>query len=478
MRARRLAAVGAAPVAALALAPGGASAHGISARSDLPIPEWLFVWAAIVVLIVSFAALAALWPRPKLEGDAWRPLPRPLGRALTSRPVEIVGGALGALLLLVVIWSGLVGQQVSSANFAPNFVYILFWVGLVPVSLLFGDVFRVFNPWRAIGHAVAWSAGKAARQPMPAPLAYPERLGCWPATVGVLVFAWFELAYQGGDSPRIVALAAFGYSAVTFIGMAMYGVEPWIRRAETFSVYFNLFARLSPWERRDRDVGLRPPLAGLTKLEALPGTTTLLAVMIGTVTFDGASEGPVWQAVGPPLQRVLAGVGLSPVVAGELATTVGLLVAVAVILGLYRLGVAGARSVGGEHSADRLARAFVHSLVPIALVYAAAHYMTLLIFQGQSLGYLASDPLGIGWNLFGTAELAIDYTVIGAAAVWYLQVAMVVAGHVAALMLAHDRALVLYDGQGRLAVRSQYWMLGVMVAFTTLALWLLAQANG
>ncbi|MEJ7718071.1 MAG: hypothetical protein WKF31_08945 [Thermoleophilaceae bacterium] len=89
---------------------------------------------------------------------------------LTSRPVEIVGGALGALLLLVVIWSGLVGQQVSSANFAPNFVYILFWVGLVPVSLLFGDVFRVLNPWRAIGHAVAWSAGKAARQPMPAPL--------------------------------------------------------------------------------------------------------------------------------------------------------------------------------------------------------------------------------------------------------------------------------------------------------------------
>jgi hypothetical protein len=312
---------------------------------------------------------------------------------------------------------------------------------------------------------------------MPAPLAYPERLGRWPAAVGVLVFAWFELAYQGGDSPRVVALAAFGYSAVTFIGMAMYGVEPWIRRAETFSVYFNLFARLSPWERRERDIGLRPPLAGLAKLEALPGTTTLLAVMIGTVTFDGASEGPVWQAVGPPLQRMLAGVVLPPVVAGEVATTVGLLVAVGLILGLYRLGVAGARSVGGAHSADRLARAFAHSLVPIALVYAAAHYMTLLIFQGQALGYLASDPLGVGWNLFGTAELAIDYTVIGAAAVWYLQVGIVVAGHVAALVLAHDRALVLYDGQGRLAVRSQYWMLTVMVGFTCLALLLLSQSN-
>ena len=146
------------------------------------------------------------------------------------------------------------------------------------------------------------------------------------------------------------------------------------------------------------------------------------------------------------------------------------------IYGFYWLGIMGARSVGGGFTSERLARAFVHSLVPIALAYVAAHYFTLLLFQGQAIGFLASDPLGDGSDLFGTAGNQIDYTLIGANATWYWQVGFIVAGHVAGLILAHDRALALYD-KPRLAVRSQYWMLAVMVGFTSLALWLLSQAN-
>jgi hypothetical protein len=132
--------------------------------------------------------------------------------------------------------------------------------------------------------------------------------------------------------------------------------------------------------------------------------------------------------------------------------------------------------VGGGLSAERLRRGFIHSLVPIAMVYVAAHYLTFLLFEGQAIVYLASDPFGRGWDLFGTAAVAVDYNWLSQSGAWYLQVAFVVVGHVAALALAHDRALVLY-GQAKLAVRSQYWMLGVMVGFTTLALWLLAQAG-
>jgi hypothetical protein len=150
---------------------------------------------------------------------------------------------------------------------------------------------------------------------------------------------------------------------------------------------------------------------------------------------------------------------------------------VALVSGFYALGVAGARSVGGNLDAAHLRRAFVHSLVPIALVYVAAHYLTLVIFEGQSIAYLASDPLGEGWDLFGTAGAAIDFGAISQNQAWYLQVGFVVLGHVAALLLAHDRALTLYRGS-RLAVRSQYWMLAVMVGFTTLALWLLAAPQG
>ena len=259
--------------------------------------------------------------------------------------------------------------------------------------------------------------------------------------------------------------------------MSLYGVEAWIGRGEAFSVYFNLFSRISPFERRGREVGVRRPLSGLTCFDpGLPGTVALLAVAIGGVSFDGASEGALWAGVVPELTDFFESLGLGRGVAVDAASTVGLLATVALVYGLYRLGVAGARTVGGGFTTDRLARAFAHSLVPIALVYVAAHYLTLLVFQGQALIPLLSDPLARDADLLGAGGGAIDYGVLGATAVWYLQVGLVVVGHVAALTLAHDRALVLYDGP-ELAVRSQYWLLAVMIGYTSMALWLLSQAN-
>jgi hypothetical protein len=451
-----------------------AHAGGLIGRSDLPIPEWLFGWAAAMVLVISFVALAILWPEPKLEGDRWRPLPG--GRALGSRVVEIVCGAIGIGLLGAVIYTGLEGTQSPAANLAPTFVFVIFWIGLVPASVLFGDIFRAFNPWRALGRAVGWVAARVARSGLPAPLAYPERLGHWPAVAGVFAFAVLELVRSGGDQPDTVAIATLIYSAITFVAMALYGVEAWSARGEAFSVYFNLFSRISVFETRDRVLGVRPPLAGLAHLQAGPGTAALLAVMIGTVTFDGAGEAPIWTGISPDMTRFFADLGLSPQPAFELTFLIGLTVAVLLVAGLYRLGILGARSVGGGFSAERLSRAFVHSLVPIALAYVMAHYLTYLLFRGQAIVFLASDPLGDGSDLFGTASTQIDYGVIGSTATWYWQVAFVVAGHAAGLTLAHDRALALYD-DAKLAVRSQYWMLAVMVAFTSLALWLLSQAN-
>ena len=451
-------------------------AHGLVGRSDLPIPEWLFGWAAAMVLVISFVALAVLWPDPKLQGDSWRPLPGRLGRALAGLPVQILCGAIGALLLVLVVYTGLRGTQSPTANFAPTFVYVIFWLGLVPASVLFGDVFRAFNPWRAIGRAVGWSATRVSRSELPAPLSYPERLGHWPAAAGVFLFAVMELVASGGDEPENLAIAALVYSALTFVAMALYGVETWIARGEAFSVYFNLFSRLSPVETRDGEVGLRRPLSGLAALEPVPGTVPLLAVMIGSVTFDGASVGPLWTGVTPDIATFLRDVGLSPERALEATFLIGLIGAILLVYAFYQLGVAGAKSVGGHFSVHRLSHAFVHSLVPIAVAYVAAHYLTLLLFQGQSIFFLVSDPLGDGSDLFGTADSQIDYSLIGANATWYTWVGLVVVGHVAALTLAHDRALAIYD-QPKLAVRSQYWMLAVMVGFTSLALWLLSQVN-
>ena len=451
-------------------------AHGLVARSDLPIPEWLFGWAAAMVLVVSFVALAILWPEPRLEREGWRPLPAWLGRVLTSRAVEILCGAIGIFLFGLVIYTGLEGVQSSTANFAPTFIYVIFWLGFVPASVLLGDVFRAFNPWRAIGRAVAWVAKTAARGDLPAPLTYPEKLGRWPAAAGIFAFAALELVASNGDRPENLAIAVLIYSAVTFIAMALYGVERWCDRGEAFSVYFNLFSRISPVETRGREIGLRKPLSGLAALPPAAGTVPLLAVMIGSVTFDGASEAQPWTDISPDLAQFFQDLGLTPQHSLELAFLLGLILAVLLVYGFYRLGVLGARSVGGGFSANQLANAFVHSLVPIALAYVAAHYFTLLLFQGQAMAYLASDPLGDGSDIFGTANTQIDYTIIGGETTWYFQVGFVVAGHVAALVLAHDRALALYS-DAKQAVRSQYWMLAVMVGFTSLALWLLSQSN-
>jgi hypothetical protein len=203
--------------------------------------------------------------------------------------------------------------------------------------------------------------------------------------------------------------------------------------------------------------------------------------MIGTTTFDGFSNGPVWASIAPWLSDRFNDLGFGRGTALQLAFTVGLLGVVLAVAALYRLGVEGMRTVAPGRSASELSRLFVHSLVPIALAYAVAHYFSLFMYQGQALGYLASNPLGRALadgdgGIFGTAGWSIDYTVVGTRLIWYVQVAALVCGHVAGLILAHDRALRVFPDP-RQATRSQYWMLVVMVGFTSLGLWLLSSAQ-
>lgn len=486
---RPAAAAGAALLAALGPAAAPAHAHGLVQRADLPIPEWLFGGAAMIVLVVSFVALATLWQQPRLEDPAApdrplarRPVPGPLGRLPGSRAADLIAQGLAAALLVLLVVAGLAGTESAQANLTPTFVFVVFWVGMAFASVLLGDVFRAVNPWRAFGRATGalvtrLRGGRNAIRP------YPARLGLWPAAAGLLGFTWLELAHGSGEDPRVLAVAILGYSALTFAGMARYGVEAWTRHGEAFGVAFSLFARIAPLEVRDGVLVRRRPLAALASADGPAGADSpaglvaVVAVLIGTVTFDGLSSGSLWRDVQQALDGLWEPLGLSVEAGLRASATVGLLGCVLLVLGFYRLGVLGIRSVGGDLGARRLARAFAPSLVPIAVVYAAAHYLTLLVFQGQATVYLASDPLGRGWDLFGTASATIDYGVLSQNLTWYLQVGFVVAGHVAGLVLAHDRALVLY-GDPRRAARSQYWMLSVMVGFTTLALWLLAQAGG
>jgi hypothetical protein len=459
-------------VAGLAV-PGSAAAHGIQLVTDLPIPAWLFAWATAIVLVVSFVALATLWPLPRLE--------QPHDRAWLhyARWLDPLCGAIGVALFVLIVYAGIAGAQLVTANITPTWIYVVFWVGLAVASVLFGDAFRPFNPWRAIARAAAWIARRARRgAPGAEPLPYPAWLGRWPAAFSILCFAWLELADNPAQrvEPRLLAFLALGYAAVQLVAMSLYGIETWTKRGDGFAVYFGLFGLMAPLRWEDGRIWRRAPFVGAVRLELLPGTIALIAVMIGSTSFDGFSNGAVWISLFPHLYSLFTSIGIANAnAASECAYTLGLLAMVAIVGGLYRLGTLGMRSIGSYRAGD-LTRRFAHTLLPISIAYVIAHYFSLLVFSGQSMIYLISDPLGSGANIFGTASFQPNLTVVSGNVVWYVQVGALIVGHVGGLTLAHDKALTLYR-RARDATRSQYWMLTVMVAFTSLGLWILSSTQ-
>ena len=468
-RARRGAAAAGLAAAAPLVLPAVASAHGLQGKTDLPLPTWLFSWAAAIVLVLSFAALAALWPKPELQEEHRHRIGR------LPQWLDVPAGAIGIALFAVVVYAGFAGvQDAPTANLATVFVYVHFWVGMVVASVLFGNFFRSFNPWLATARGAGWLYARArGGRAWAAPLAYPEWLGCWPAVAGLIGFGWLELCYQDKTHPNIVAALAVGFAVVQLAGMTAFGAERWSRRGDAFGVYFELLSRLSVWEREDGILYVRRPLSGAPQMPLRPGAVALLCAAIGTTSFDGFSNGSLWTDVSPHLTDFFSNLGAGPPTATQWASTVGLAVAILVVTGFYRLGVRGMQTVGEGHTASELAGRFAHTLIPIAFAYAVAHYFSLLVFQGQAAAYLVSDPLGDGSNLFGTAKATIDLNAISSNTTWYVQVAALVTGHVCGLILAHDRAIAMYR-KSRDAVRSQYWMLVVMVGFTSLGLWLLS----
>jgi hypothetical protein len=450
--------------AALA-APPLASAHGIGTVKDLPVPVWLFYYGGAIVLVLSFALLGALWRKPRLEGgdDDVRPLSDRWQRVLLSRGLRVALGAISVALYVLVLATCFLGEQDSNINLGPTFIWVIFWLGLVPVVVVIGNVWRVLSPWRAVADAVAWLAGPN-RNWNPAP--YPERWGRWPAAVLLFAFAALELAYDSPSDPATLGFAAFVYSVITWFGMFVYSRDAWSRGGEAFFVYFELLSGLSPFTVRDGRIVVRRPLTGLTSHVVPPGTLAFIAVMLGSVSFDGLSRSSRWLGW---RYDVLTSSGENTAMLFSLAGLTVMVVAVAVT---YRGAVGAARVVSG--SGRPLERLFVYSLVPIALAYAVAHYFSLLVNQMQYAIRMFSDPFGHGWDLFGTADFPTKLSLLSPKTVWYTQVAALVIGHVIGLVLAHDRAVSLFQSQ-RIALRTQYAMLALMVLYTVGGLWLLSQ---
>jgi hypothetical protein len=448
-------------------------AHGIGGVKDLPVPLWLFFYGAGVVLVVSFVALGALWRRPVLESraESGRPLAGWAQRVLLGPELRVIVGAISVFLFGVALWAGAFGENSVAVNLTPTFVYVDFWLGFVIVVVLFGNVWPAVSPWKAIADGIAWLWGKLGLEWEP-PFDYPERLGRYPAGVALLAFAALELAYPNASSPRVLAVAIAIYSWVTWIGMAAVGRQTWQESGEGFAVYFGLLSRIAPFARRGDEVVVRAPVVGLAHRGERPGTVAFVSVMLGSVAFDGFSRTTFWQN---RLYSIDASLALEKPRLADLAITgfnlLGLLATIALVAALFLAAVEAARVV--SHTRESLADEFIGSLIPIALAYAVAHYFSLFVLQGQVTKRLVSDPFGYGWDLFGTRDQQPNLSALTPNTIWYVQVGALVIGHVLGLVLAHDRAIALFRSPG-VALRAQYAMLVLMVAYTVGGLWLLS----
>jgi len=437
-------------------------AHGLGGRSDLPVPLWLAAYGAVAAVVMSFLVLGALWVKPKLKGaSAGRPLPDAFQRFVDSRAFRSALRTLGVLLFTVTVLVAALGPNDSDTNPAPTWFYVWLWVGLVIVSLLLGPFWRAINPLRAFSAGIRRVAagGRAPAR------ALPQRLGYWPAVGGLVVFVWLELVYVDADKPTTVLAFIVVYS-ISHVSLALRYGQSWFDRGDSFEVYSYLVGSLSLFGRRDDGrLVLRNPLDGLASVLRAPGLVAVVCVLLGSTAFDGLTRTQLWSNL------TRGTMGLENLVLGTLGLAAAIGFVAVTYVGATRASARLVHRFKEPEQAANLPQQFAHSLVPIVVGYTLAHYFSLLVFQGQAGYILASDPLDLGWNLFGTADWTINFLVVSTEAIALVQVASIVIGHIVGVVAAHDRAVGMFLGRDKR--RGQYPLIAVMVCYTAIGITLL-----
>lgn len=463
--------------AASLLQAKSAAAHGFGQRYDLPLPLSLYLFGAAAAVVLSFIIVglfvrgtphAGFYPRVDL-------MSRGIGRLILHPAFGVVPKLIALAVFAVTVAAGFIGNQDPYRNIAPTMVWIIFWVGLAYVSAFAGDIWALVNPWRTIFEAVERFFGRVTnRGARGALLRYPEALGVWPACLLLLGFSWIELVYPSPAEPRHIAWFAAAYTLLTWAGMALFGSETWLQRGEVFTLVFGTLARFAPTEisRRERVCALRPFGAGLlADGPASISMTAFVLLLLSTVLYDGLLGTPEWVAA-ESVAVALPGGGEGAAIA---ARTIGLIGFWLFFLGAF-LGVAAvmSRATGGVCSTREMAQNLALTLVPIAIGYHLAHYLLLLLVQGQYVVPLISDPFGFGWNLFGTAGYRVDIAIVGARFAWYTAVTAILLGHIAAVTLAHVKAMRVLPERGA-ALRAEVPLTALMVGYTFLSLSIIAE---
>ena len=491
----------------LTLFPSTVLAHGFGERYALPVPLWLYLYGASVAVILSFAIAALFfsrnesgsrdYPRYNLLRHAW------LGHILLNTKISRLLRSISIFILILIIAAGLFGSQRVADNFAPAFVWIIWWVGLGMLVISIGNIWHLVNPWIGIHDGTIWLISRVTgEQNEKTERALPATFGVLPALSVFIVFVWIELIYEGSPVPRQIALLTTAYSTYTVGGMLLFGKNVWLDRAEAFSVYFKILSRLSIIEFRineisyclecsnecqtkngcidcyecfsncddfSKEINLRLPASGLTAIQTVqPGELLFVLLMLASVSFDGFLITPLWMEFYVGQRDIF-------VENFMVFQTLGLAGALALFGGLFFFFMKISRFLSGHSPYNNSwASAFIYTLVPIAAAYNIAHYFTFILVPGQRIISLISDPFGFGLNLFGTASYQINDSFLQASIVWYTQVFMIIIGHVLAVIIAHVVAVQIL-GDRRRAMLSQFPILVLMVIYTISSLWIIAQ---
>ena len=462
--------------------PLAASAHGFGRLYNLPVPFWLYAWAASAALLVSF--LLALYFVRRPEG----PEPEP-----TTRTIRSTGGwvrlkpvlqVLSVGLLVLCIATALWGNRDPYRNFSMTFFWIVCLLGLTYFTAVAGNVYAYLNPWSIL---TGW-LGRLWPGYARGAWVYPKWLGDWPALLLLLAFVWFELFGRG--IPRQLGWLVLVYTLMNVMAVGLVGRQAWFRHGEFFAVYLRLVGRLAPLRLGGEDHLRQPaawrwPGAGLVHSRpAHMATVVFILAMLSTTAFDGLRATQWWVRLfwSDPTGWVEALMGQRPMqnviearrwyLAWETLWLLSL-------PGVYFAAYAGSLQVarwmtGSQRPLRALLLDFAYPLLPIALAYHVTHYATLVLTQGRKIISLASDPFGWGWDLFGTAMTWRAPFLPEMSWVWHSQVALILIGHVAGVYASHRVAIRVFETP-RSAALSQIALLVLMVAMTVSGLWIIAQ---
>lgn len=458
---------GAAVLAVAILAAAPALAHAFPERLETPLPLGWYLAGAGAAVALSFLGAAGAMRAGHTPPRRWPAFgPDPLTLTQLQRGAGGVGLALLALLLAL----GVAGpQQDWQRNALPVAVWVHFWVLLLLTAALAANLYAAFNPFAALARMLG--IGAQAGRPLPR---------AWPAAVLLVVFGLLELVWPNNTDPRALALLIIVYAALTLAGMHRYGRAEWLKRGEVFSVVFAQAGRLAPLglDAEGRRLELRPWGAALTRGPAPEaGTAAVILILLTLVIFDGFAETMAWNRISGAAMRMAYGWGLVEALGytWTAAAIKGLFLALALALVAlqYRVTTDAVARIEGRPRGET-ARAYVLSLLPVALGYHLAHYFSYLLVEGQLIWPILSDPLGRGWDLFGTAGHSVDIATVNMNLIWAVALLGVVGGHVLGVLTAHRIALARSPTPAR-AARAHAPLVLLMVAVTLISLWTLSQ---